>query len=64
MKTNMNPDLEFLRGLRDRLILQRTKLEWEASNKSPFGSEASDEAVRCDLIAAEISVYLTSRGIE
>lgn len=64
MKTEMNPDLEFLRGLRERLILQRTKLELEAWRLAHEGSEPAAEAIRCDLIAAEISVYLTSKGIE
>lgn len=61
MKTEMNPDLEFLRGLRDRLRILRDKLDLEAWK---FGSDNSEEAVRCDLVASEISIYLASRGIE
>lgn len=66
MKTEMNPDLEFLRGLRERLRL-REKMCVECCQKTSsfeIHHQMLGEQLACSETAAEITDYLKTRGIE
>lgn len=69
MKTNMNPDLEFLRGLMERCKMR----ESNCMNRSIISVKHCDpdtemiydgQASAFGIVGSEISEYLKTRGIE
>ena len=66
MKTEMNPDLEFLRGLRERMRLQESICdEISCNTESETESYMLSRKSSCvNDIRTEISEYLKTRGIE
>ena len=69
MKTNMNPDLEFLRGLRERLKLRASLFRDHANDSRKWSRNVelaafSSVSSESEKMAIEISEYLKTRGIE
>ena len=67
MKAEMNPDLEFLRGLRERLRLRADKFSGFADAEKGGSIERAILSVvsfECRKIQIETEDYLKNRGIE
>lgn len=69
MKTNMNPDLEFLRGLMERCKLRESNCMNRSINSEKHGDSGMSkiyygEASAFGIVESEISEYLKTRGTE